>query len=266
MGAAKRHKTRLIVQCPHCTTRFQVESQTLHAVAGCAKCCDCGTLFDAFSEQPIETTQSHSEPLQLDAASRIGKPPPSEKPAADLPFDVPDGLEPLKTSADSALDLDELLREPSPRPRIVFTLIAGLLILMLGAQLAWQQRGILLQRFPALAPLCAYIECRPTSVHAPEEFRILHRNIAPTANAPGSLTLSVRVRNEASIAQALPDIQLSLLDNNGSVLIRRRLSPAEYQFPPPPKTARVTPGEVFAIELDFEDPGHLATGFIIDFL
>jgi len=234
--------------------------------AGCAKCCDCGSLFDAFSEQPVEAAPGSSQVLQLDAASRIDSPPQPEETPSDLPFVVPDSLEPLQASTDQALDVDELLCEPSSGPRIIVTLIAGLLLLALGAQLAWQQRGTLLQRFPVLGPFCNYIECLPTVIHAPDEFRVLQRSIEPTANAPGSLTLSVRVRNDADIAQTLPEIQLSLLDNNGTVLIRRRLSPADYQFPPPPDSALVNPDEVFTIDLDFEDPGNPATGFIIDFL
>jgi hypothetical protein len=76
----------------------------------------------------------------------------------------------------------------------------------------------------------------------------------------------MRVRNEAETAQPLPDIQLSLLDTNGSVMIRRRLAPGEYMFPPPPKDRLVAAGEVVTIDLDFKDPGYLATGFTIDFL
>jgi hypothetical protein len=58
---------------------------------------------------------------------------------------------------------------------------------------------------------------------------------------------------------------LSLLDNNGSVLARRRLSPGEYLFPRPPEGRLVANGEVFTIAIDFADPGHIASGFTIDF-
>ena len=69
----------------------------------------------------------------------------------------------------------------------------------------------------------------------------------------------------AAIAQHFPDIQLSLIDNNGAVLIRRRLSPREYLYPPPSDDRVLQPGEVLTIEIDFEDPGHIASGFTIDF-
>jgi hypothetical protein len=37
-------------------------------------------------------------------------------------------------------------------------------------------------------------------------------------------------------------------------------------YPPPSNERVVAAGEVLTIELDFEDPGYLATGFVIDFL
>ena len=141
-----------------------------------------------------------------------------------------------------------------------------LLLAGLGLQFAWQQREDLIAEFPQLKPICGYIACQPQLVHAPDRFRILQRDIRPTANVPGSLTLSAQVRNDADIAQPFPDMQLSLLDNNGVVVIRRRLAPHEYLFPAPPVDKVIAPGEVITIALDFEDPGYLATGFQIDFL
>jgi hypothetical protein len=148
----------------------------------------------------------------------------------------------------------------------VWYLAALLLLSGLGLQLAWQYRADLLKAFPALQPLCDRIGCLPGVVRAPDRFSVVQRDIQPTANETGSLTLSAMIRNDAETAQPLPDIQLSLLDNNGGVLVRRRLMPDDYLFPAPPKEKVVTPGEVITITLDFEDPGYLATGFSIGFL
>ncbi|MCB1799988.1 MAG: DUF3426 domain-containing protein, partial [Gammaproteobacteria bacterium] len=147
-----------------------------------------------------------------------------------------------------------------------YAVLATLLGLLLGLQIAWQQRTELLREFPQLGALCDMVACRPTTVYAPHAFEVLQRDIRPATNEPGTLSLSASVRNGASLAQRLPDIQLSLLDTNGNVLVRRRLSPQEYRFPPPPEGQLVAPAEVFTIGLDFADPGSLATGFTIDFL
>ena len=195
--------------------------------------------------------------------------PPAPRPRPDrdaLPFEVPDDLEPLQPSPDLALDVVDTLYEKRSRRGLFYGLLAALLATGLGLQLAWQYRADLLKQFPALQPLCERIGCHPGVVRAPDKFSILQRGIKPTANETGSLTLSARIRNDAENAQPLPDIQLSLLDNNGGVLVRRRLTPDDYLFPAPPKEKLVTPGEVVTITLDFEDPGLLATGFVIGFL
>ena len=70
--------------------------------------------------------------------------------------------------------------------------LAVLLATGLGLQLAWQYREDLLKQFPALQPLCERIGCRPGVVHAPDKFSILQRDIKPTANETGSLTLSAQ--------------------------------------------------------------------------
>jgi hypothetical protein len=179
---------------------------------------------------------------------------------------VPEDLEPLEPSPDAALDPAETLHQRPARRGLLYGLLATLLLATLGLQLAWQNRAALSERFPALEPICDYVECRPSVVRAPERFRVLQRALTPTDNIPGSLTLSATIRNDADTAQPLPDMQLSLLDNDGAVVVRRRLSPADYLFPPPPADRLIAPGEVFTISLDFSDPGYLATGFMIGFL
>jgi hypothetical protein len=193
--------------------------------------------------------------------------PPNTRPDREaLPFAVPDDLEPLQPSPELALDVTDTLYERRSRRSFFYGLAALLLLSGLGLQLAWQYRADLLKAFPALQPLCDRIGCLPGVVRAPDRFSVVQRDIQPTANETGSLTLSAMIRNDAETAQPLPDIQLSLLDNNGGVLVRRRLTPDDYLFPAPPKEKVVTPGEVITITLDFEDPGYLATGFSIGFL
>ena len=191
---------------------------------------------------------------------------PSETPTDALPFVVPDDLEPLEPSPEVALDIGDTLYEQKSYRGLYYGLAVFVLAAGLGLQLAWQHRKELVKEYPVLQPMCEYIECLPKVIHAPEKMSVLQRDIAPTANQPGSLTLSAKIRNDADTAQTLPDIQLSLLDDNGAVLVRRRLTPSDYLFPPPPKGKLMAPGEVVTIALDFMDPGHQASGFLIGFL
>lgn len=254
------------VRCPGCATHYAVDVDSLRAAEGLARCLHCGALFDV-SAGEIRDSDSYdrpdgAQPLILDTGQRVDA---LRSAARELPFEVPDGLDPIEPSDEAALDVaDTLYQKPSYRG-FVYGLLAMLLLLAFGAQLAWQYRDQLLARVPQLEIVCAHLPCKPTVVHEPTRYRILQRDIRPTDKEQGSLTLKANIRNDATAAQQLPDIQLSLLDNNGSVLIRRRLAPHEYLFPPPPDDRLVKPGEVFTIEIDFEDPGHIASGFTIDF-
>jgi predicted Zn finger-like uncharacterized protein len=254
-------------RCPNCETRYEVDPEALARAHGQAQCYRCGCLFDGIAQRPIEP-QTTAPPLMLDLQVEPDHAEPVSAPDGtdDLPFAVPDDLEPLEPSPEAALDVTDTLYEKRSIRGPLYATLALLLAVGLGAQLAWQQRVALLERFPQLAPLCDRLECIERQVHAPEQLRVLERELRPADNQPGILNLSARFRNDADAAQPLPDIQLSLLDNNGSTLIRRRLSPGDYLYPPPSPERLIAPGEVITISIDFKDPGYLATGFMIDFL
>ena len=220
---------------------------------------------DDQEERPAPAGDLDDESIQSDPPGPADEPPPPPEPRA-LPFAVPDDLEPLQPSPDIALDVADTLYEEKSRRGFYYGLVAVLLVAGLGLQLTWQHRKDLIAQYPMLAPLCEYTQCLPSVVRAPQRFRVVQRDIRPTANTTDSLTLHAKIRNEAETAQPYPDIQLSLLDDTGGVLVRRRLAPSDYLFPPPPKEKVVSPGEVVTITLDFKDPGAQASGFIIGFL
>lgn len=264
----------MITRCPGCGTRYQIDTRALVNSDGLAQCLRCDTVFDVTSEQARDagdvTPHMAAHVLQLDAASEIGRGSeaaiddraPAER---ELPFEMPENLVPLEASTDGAIDVADTLYEKPSHRGLIYGVIAVLLLLALGTQLAWQYRTELLESFPQLGFVCEHIRCQPEVIHDPRSYQVMQREIRPTENVPGSLTLNATIRNDASIAQHLPDIQLSLIDSNGSVLIRRRLAPDDYLFPRPPDGLLVEPGEVFTIGIDFEDPGHVASGFSIEF-
>jgi len=213
------------------------------------------------SAEPEVGEAGHAEP----PTEQTEAPAPAAARGAQPPIEIPEDLEPLQPSDEVPMDVLESLTERRSWRGFFYGLFALLLMAGLGLQLAWQYRAELVDRYPILQPVCEHIECRPTVVHAPQQFRVLHRKLSPTPDAPGSLTLKLRFRNEARASQPLPDIQLTLLDTNGSVVIRRRLAPQEYMLPAPTQDTLVAAGEVVTIDLDFKDPGYLASSFEIDF-
>lgn len=251
--------------CPKCQTLNTVKASDLLDSEGLTRCVACDAVFDA-----LEGVGDVKEPRAPDShpgerARDKGAATPTDT-APEIPAELSAELPPLKASTEAALDVFDTLYEKKSRFAGLYVLLAIVLVIAFALQLAWQNRELLLRQFPQLDPLCSYIECRPSLVHAPDKFIIVYRDIQPTENVANSLTLNARIRNDADTAQPLPDIQLSLMDTNGMVLVRRRLTPREYLYPPPPKDRVIHAGEVITISLDFEDPGYQATGFAIDFL
>lgn len=263
-------------RCPDCGAPYHIEPELLLGSDGRARCYRCGAVFDvALRAKKAEATpKGTAAPLLVRADEAQDEPPPdgaapapqdSAEPAKELPFGVPENLEPLQVSREAALDVSDTLYEKRSRRGLVYGWLAALLLLGLGLQLAWQYRQQLLADYPFLAPVCEHLPCFDPVTHEPDRFRVMQRAIRPAANQPGALTLDAAIRNDAHAAQALPDIQLSLVDIEGKVLIRRSLSPRDYLFPPPEPGTLVAPGEVITIVVDFKDPGSRATGFLIDF-
>lgn len=249
-------------RCPGCDTRYLVDADALLDSGGLAHCYRCGTVFDAVTERVDRAvTANGAQPNSLTWLKQDDE----ASTARELPFKVPKDLPTIEPSDEAALDVTQTLYEKRSFRGFFYGLFALLLAGSVALQLAWQYRLDLLTRFPQLEVVCERLPCRPTLVHEPDAFRVLQRDMLATANEPGSLTLTATIRNAAEAAQALPEIQLSLLDNNGAAVVRRRLVPAEYLYPPPADDATLAAGEVFTIAIDFNDPGQLATGFAIDF-
>lgn len=218
-----------------------------------------------FNFEPLAEETGHKTDPTLHLEPDI---PPLLHAEIDLPFDVPEDLPVLEPSESSSA-------EPQPpyppypearsKPPVWQFLLLASLILATIVQIAWLTRNHWLP-LPQGQWACAWLDCSRTEPRAPASFRILQRQLLTDPQHPDTLRLQARVRNDADFAQPLPDLQLSLLNNLGTVIARRRLSPEQYRSPAPSKTAKIAAGEVFTIDLLFADPGTQASGFKIQFL
>jgi predicted Zn finger-like uncharacterized protein len=107
---------------------------------------------------------------------------------------------------------------------------AVLLALLLAAQLLLDFRNVLAARYPGARPVlnagCAILRCRiglPTQIE----------NLAIETGELSTLgvdtySLNTLLRNQGSLVQAWPSIQLELTDANDKPLLRRVFGPAEY--------------------------------------
>ncbi len=189
-----------------------------------------------------------------------------DRDSGELPFEVPDDLEEIEPAEDVALDAEQALAPAPPRqaPWWQKALVA-ILLLTLGAQLAWMRRDLWIDH-PLAIQACAVLDCRLPEASRPQEFRVIERDMQLVRGSPPVLRLSLAMRNDARLAQPLPQLELSLLDAGGAVVARRLFSPQQYLPPDWTGPAAALPGEVITIELKLKDPGPRARGFTIEFL
>jgi hypothetical protein len=114
--------------------------------------------------------------------------------------------------------------------RILMAAGSLLLLLALATQLALSFRNVLAARYPAakpaLAATCKLFGCR---VELPAQIENLVIETGELTTLGGSTyALTTLLRNQGSVAQAWPRIELALTDANDKPLLRRVFTPTEY--------------------------------------
>jgi len=127
------------------------------------------------------------------------------------------------------------MRPPSrwwPRLLRGFVLLA--LVLLLLAQVLYQQRDAIVARQPALQPwfagLCERLGCQLSALRRIADVTIDGASFLREKEGEG-YQFSFTLRNRAAIPLAMPAVELSLLDLEERVVVRRVLRPAEYGAP-----------------------------------
>jgi hypothetical protein len=258
----------MTLRCPQCGTEYDLDQRAFTGPGRLACCHHCGSFFGLATGRVASIATLRAEAMadavRLTDAHRRGAPPTT----GDAEIEIPEDLAPLPT-VDATLSSAAPLPEQQRSQMLVnggYVLVALVLAAVFALQLAWLYHTELLQRFPGLTTLCEHLPCQPAPISAAEAFEVLQRDLGPSRRHPGALALNLSFRSTVRTSRPLPKVQLSLLDNRGEVLVRRRLSPDEYLSSPSTSATAAAPGEVTAFEVDFVDPGYRATGFAIDFL
>jgi predicted Zn finger-like uncharacterized protein len=118
--------------------------------------------------------------------------------------------------------------------RIVGGLVALVLLALLAAQLAWWLRETVMVYWPDSQPLyvqaCQQIGCRVMPSRDIDGLQVEPSDLRQVDD-PHHLELKVPLRNHFSVALAYPAIELTLLDRQNNVVVRRVLWPQDYVSP-----------------------------------
>ncbi|RKP48550.1 DUF3426 domain-containing protein [Pararobbsia silviterrae] len=126
---------------------------------------------------------------------------------------------------------DEHVAELHPARRILGWIVALLLLVLLAAQLAWWQREPIMARWPNTVATyhsaCAKLGCLVTPPRNIDQLQIETSTLAQST-AANQFDLSMSLHNRAGLALAWPSIEISLLDQQNQLAIRRVVTPAQY--------------------------------------
>ena len=186
--------------------------------------------------------------------------------AAATPSGEPFSVQPVNDD----IDPFPVVREPrAAEPRRLAWIIGGsvaavLLVIALLAQLAWWQRETILVYLPGTqmlyAKACAQLGCHLTAPHDIDGLQVEPSDLRQI-DGPHKLELRMPLRNRFNVALAYPAIELTLLDDQNNVALRRVLLPQDYVAPGTPIAAGLPPHMTQTMIVHLDTGNAVASNF-----
>jgi predicted Zn finger-like uncharacterized protein len=272
----------MYAQCPECLTIYKLGAAELAGSHGSVRCGHCAAVFDALRTL---TDQLPPEPITELEEIPAGSAPPQLSVPALRPISAtqqgtlfdPDeraGARPSRTRATAAPQRPSLpafarSRHVAPiRRNWPWTIGALVLLLTLGAQIGYAERGAILDDAtarPLLERVCESVGCRLPLRHDPATLELLSREIRPHPSVPDALIISATLRNAAKFPQAFPAVEITLSDLDENRIAMRRFAPQEYLGDTRAISAGLAPGATAALVFEVADPGKNAVAFEFKF-
>lgn len=164
-------------------------------------------------------------------------------------------------------------RRPQTRPTVrpqkkrhfgwLWALLILLLLLALGAQLAFYLRDKLAANYPGLRPqlaqACAVLGCSLSLPRDPHKVVILGSDLQTEHD--GLLNLEITLANRATYAMAWPVLELTLTDVEDQPLARRMFAPSEYLPSGDLASAGIPARAEVPFQLQLQSKGLKAAGY-----
>lgn len=235
------------VKCGCCMTVFNaidslLENQDAPAQAALVPDESNPTSSAAETDDVIPTEINRDDPTESDVLD-LDDPVPVED-AFDQDTDQPDGdrADDEQTPSDTTtfeiepLDLDlieQTIEQDQPGKTATFSpfwaATAALLLLLIGFQYARYDAEALVTQFPALSPLCPWLDCPVTETpHEAQAIQLVSRDVREHPQFENILLVNAILMNADQTQQAFPALQLDLFDNIGRPVGSRIFSPQEY--------------------------------------
>ncbi len=255
----------MYTQCPDCLTVFSLETQTLAQAQGEVVCGHCEARFDAMASL---CSQLPPEPFRVLPAHDAGAATPRLELAVYRPQPDPPAVVEAAAPVPEMATPTFLRKRRRGERRWPWLVTCSLLLLLLGAQLAWAKRDQLITD-PAvgawLRDTCRTLGCRLPLVRDPSHLRLVARDVQSHPSVPGALMISASIRNDAAFAQPYPVLDLTLSNAQGDRVAMRRLRPREYVGDDNLLRNGLASGGTAAVLIEVRDPGNSAVAYEFGF-
>lgn len=284
----------LITACPACQTQFEVTDEQLQAYAGKVRCGECDHVFDARSHLVESTAAPIAVADTSDVASdaavyfkvsaevahadhTAAVPDFSVRP--DLPLDddfSPTLLGEAHDAVDASPAIPAFLRDialaderpalpTSPASQRVFITLSAVLVLLLILQSTYFTRVSLAATYPQTKPLlqalCKPLHCEVSVPRDIAQLTIDDADIQEHKERQGVLIFSSVLMNHGNVAQAYPQVELTLTNTADEPVLRKTLHPAEYLPASVNVAAGLAPQQEQAVKVLLGVDEKLVTGF-----
>lgn len=225
MSAGRQQAARLTMfsRCEYCQHQQRVSVKQLRRYRGLLKCKQCGKSFDALAS------------LSDKFDSRV---------------------------VESNENLLPWLKHRQPANPGLWRFGNVVMLLLLIAQGVYFEGNRLLgmPQFRDLASeLCRSLHCTVPSYHNLDDWSISHSDLQPYIQ--GQFVFSAAISNQADVAQAFPNLKLTLLGFNGQPVAERVFLPGQYSY-----EAELAGQETRKIQLWLAQPAAAVGGFNVSVL
>ena len=276
----------MYAECPHCHAIFRVTEEILSKAGGKVRCGECSHVFNVNETNGHDINTPAAGNDDADNEVTIARHQPEVEPAVPAQ-PLPNGLPSSFTPEDN---LDESIEKPEEDfeliieerddsevqvnggegLRIVWSIVAVLLALLLLSQILVAYRNTIVNTVPALRPvlsgLCAVSGCVIDPRRDVKKIVLLQHSIFSHPASDGALMIRGEMVNKADFEQPYPVVELKLSNIQGKPVALRRFGPDEYLDSSSPLPALMPTGQDTPIHLEVLDPGKNALAFEFDFL
>lgn len=229
----------MILSCPECGSRFRIDADKLGMRGRKVRCSRCAHTWRATPEdgEPEETPQASPEAQSAEAA-------PATAPEPETPRPEPEEAAP-QPSFESFEDVRQRVsasrrerpappREPESRGRRFAPVLgwAVFVLVVIGIVAgAWFGRHGIVERFPRAAALYDMVGVPVSTVAPGLELRDVRRE-RETVEGTSFLIISGEIRNTGKGTRAVPALQVTLYDAQGTELVSWRVAADDAALPP----------------------------------